>query len=424
MGSCRTRSGGSGSSSAARSTSTIGDQKEIYHPNPTGHTELANCLHPYGSFGTAGARTGGDVDVVFVIDTTGSMFDDIAAVKSFATQSVDLLQDRPRATASRWSPIATGRGRRATRATIRPVSISASPTQALDHVGDQRDVRQRRRRLSRIGLLGAYERHRPGLAPGRAEGRDPLGDAPPHDPEPVSGYTFLNVVDAAFAVDPAQVYVLDVSTGGVRRRGSADRPAHRRRHLLGDVALTGRSGAHDRSTRAEEALRLGGRALRDSDGTPVVLDAAGSFDADGTIVSYEWDVDGDGVFDTSSSEPTFTHTYNSTFSGTVASASPTTTATRASRRRRRRVARGDEVPDAADNCPAVSNHGQSDSTQTASATSATPRRSARRRRPVRRWSPPGRAIRSRSWRTAPSGVGDGSSGQLGTGEVRARRRSP
>ena len=96
-------------------------------------------------------------------------------------------------------------------------------------------------------------------------------------------------------------------------------------------------------------------------GTPVVLDAAGSFDGDGTIVKYEWDVDGDGVFDTSSSEPTYTYTYNSTFSGTVSvrvtdndgNTSIATAIVDAS-------ADGDEVPDAADNCPTVSNHGQSD----------------------------------------------------------------
>jgi hypothetical protein len=38
-----------------------------------------------------------------------------------------------------------------------------------------------------------------------------MGDAPPHDPEPVTGYTLSSVVDAAKAVDPASVYTVAVT---------------------------------------------------------------------------------------------------------------------------------------------------------------------------------------------------------------------
>ena len=42
---------------------------------------------------------------------------------------------------------------------------------------------------------------------------------------------------------------------------------------------------------------------------PVTLDASGSADADGTIVEYRWDVDGDGTIDRNGTESTIEHAY-------------------------------------------------------------------------------------------------------------------
>ncbi|MBV9787696.1 MAG: VWA domain-containing protein [Chloroflexi bacterium] len=50
-------------------------------------------------------------------------------------------------------------------------------------------------------------------------------------------------------------------------------------------------------------------------GQPVTLDASGSRDQDGTIARYQWDVTGDGVFDSTTTVPTLAHTYTTT--GTV-----------------------------------------------------------------------------------------------------------
>ncbi|MFC2077283.1 PKD domain-containing protein [Candidatus Bipolaricaulota bacterium] len=43
---------------------------------------------------------------------------------------------------------------------------------------------------------------------------------------------------------------------------------------------------------------------------PIVFDASGTFDPDGTIQSYEWDFDGDGLFDLETTDPVVTHTYS------------------------------------------------------------------------------------------------------------------
>ncbi len=50
---------------------------------------------------------------------------------------------------------------------------------------------------------------------------------------------------------------------------------------------------------------------------PVTFDASTSFDPDGRIVKYEWDFNGDGVFDQTTTEPVVTHTYSTSGSKSV-----------------------------------------------------------------------------------------------------------
>ena len=44
-------------------------------------------------------------------------------------------------------------------------------------------------------------------------------------------------------------------------------------------------------------------------GQPITFDGSASLEPGGTIVRYEWDFDGDGVYDASSASPTATYTY-------------------------------------------------------------------------------------------------------------------
>ncbi|HMR48638.1 MAG TPA: GDSL-type esterase/lipase family protein [Arachnia sp.] len=92
-----------------------------------------------------------------------------------------------------------------------------------------------------------------------------------------------------------------------------------------------------------------------------LLDARASYAVGGSIVSYEWDFDGDGGFDALTSEPTVEHTFATVFDGTVGvrvtdshglSAVATTPIS---------VTRdGDTIPDAQDNCPDIANWDQAD----------------------------------------------------------------
>src|SRR5690606_34770882 len=62
--------------------------------------------------------------------------------------------------------------------------------------------------------------------------------------------------------------------------------------------------------------RLSLRILGQSIPLPVELDASASSDEDGSIIFYEWDFEGDGLFDAYGFEPLINHKYGS--SGTYA----------------------------------------------------------------------------------------------------------
>jgi len=49
----------------------------------------------------------------------------------------------------------------------------------------------------------------------------------------------------------------------------------------------------------------------------IVLSAIGSADADGTLVSYEWDVDGDGLYDVLTTAPEFSYSFPAGFAATI-----------------------------------------------------------------------------------------------------------
>ncbi|RRD04546.1 hypothetical protein EII34_09565 [Arachnia propionica] len=96
-------------------------------------------------------------------------------------------------------------------------------------------------------------------------------------------------------------------------------------------------------------------------GQETVLDARASFTPTGALTRFEWDLDGDGVFETVGDGPTLAHTWQAEFSGEVGlrvtdasgQVAVATTTVDVSRD-------GDAIPDAQDNCPDVANHAQAD----------------------------------------------------------------
>lgn len=132
-----------------------------------------------------------------------------------------------------------------------------------------------------------------------------LGDAPPHDPEPVTGLTAAEVIDAALAVDPAEVYPVLVSSDSSVR------------DAFSPIA-TGTGGEVVAASGSSEVADVLGGVLEDVSRAPVAhaggpyatapgeevfFSASASFDPDGRIDLYEWDLDGDGFYEISVDGP-------------------------------------------------------------------------------------------------------------------------
>lgn len=96
-------------------------------------------------------------------------------------------------------------------------------------------------------------------------------------------------------------------------------------------------------------------------GAAVVLDARGSAAGGGRIVSYEWDTDGDGAYDRTTVEPTLTVPFPAAADITASVRVAQTDGQTATSSTQVLISvDGDQVSDAADNCPTVENVGQSD----------------------------------------------------------------
>jgi hypothetical protein len=96
-------------------------------------------------------------------------------------------------------------------------------------------------------------------------------------------------------------------------------------------------------------------------GRPLELDGSGSYARSGVLLTYAWDLDGDGHVDRVTAVPKIRHTYHREVDGLVMltvtdSQGRTATATT----HVGATADGDEVPARSDNCPTGANPGQED----------------------------------------------------------------
>lgn len=270
------------------------------------------------SFLPIGVGTTG-LDVAFVIDTTGSMGNDLSSVKAHADQLARAVIDG----------FHNGR---------------VSVTQFKDHpdqgdafaarleVGLTTDVTQVQAALNRLSAYGGGDYPEAVLSgvmtaldgvawrDGATKVAVVIGDAPGKEPEPVTGYTVPQVLRRALEIDPVNIYgvttrnhqyagpffqrLADGSEGQVFRVDSGETLADQ---LLAAIAHVG----------TQPVVITGGYYVAEP-GQTVRLSAAGSYDADSTLTSYSWDFTGDGISDATTSEPFVEHVYPTAFSGIAA----------------------------------------------------------------------------------------------------------
>jgi len=267
------------------------------------------------------------LDLVFLIDTTGSMWDDIDAAKAAAVDIVNIIssqtndyriavvdfEDFP------YDPYGSaGCGdymyhdvlnfssdKSAIVSAIQGLPIRCGNDwqeahySALMHVLQKSAVGGWRDNVKKVVIV--------------------MTDAPPHDPEPYTGYTLNDVKNAAIALDPAVIYPIVIG-------GDSTTTAYM------ESLAEGTGGVVFNAANASEVVEAimsaiettfqaptaeGGGPYRGNINQTITFDASTSYDNDGTIALYEWDWNNDGTYDTSTTSPTTTHSWSSKYSGTV-----------------------------------------------------------------------------------------------------------
>ncbi len=336
---------------------------ENFHYNAIGHHELGYYLSQFGPFGALGAGTGigSAVDLAFVIDTTGSMGDDIAAVKAAANAIIDRLEGGAqsyRVAVIDYRDFPERTGDPGDYASHLDLDFSSDPAAIRDAIngldlgygGDTPET-------AWSGLTEAFSLS---WRPGVKKVGLLFGDAPALDPEPVTGHTSQSIIATALAIDPVAIYGIDTGFAGQTFRDVAAGTG-------GEVLVApSPSQVGDRigqvlDTAFASPYAWIGTGYNGRTGSPVRFDASGSYDPDGEIVTWEWDVDGDGTYDTTTPGPELVHTYTADYSGLVTLRATDDTGHIGLATASVDVSiDGDGIPADTDNCPDVHNPGQED----------------------------------------------------------------
>ncbi|CAN5700271.1 hypothetical protein BH20ACT2_BH20ACT2_16960 [soil metagenome] len=247
--------------------------------------------------GTAG------LDIAFVIDTTGSMGPYIDAAKSTADSFAALvtaLRGRVALTEYRdagdafvaevRSPLSSDLG--AFRAALDPLTPSGG--------GDTPEA-----------LLTALMTTFNTLdwKPGATKAAVVLTDAGYHDPDVATGVTRAEVAARALEIDPVNVYPVVPSFLASFYGPLATDTSGQVIPDTGDTAAALEAAIDAIETRPVALLVTD--QVYAAPGDEVTFDASRSYDADSELTSFEWDFDGDGIFDLTSSEPVVDHVYES-----------------------------------------------------------------------------------------------------------------
>lgn len=340
------------------------DQNEFYHPNLVGHDEIAKLIEEkVGVPRFNNEQTNNrDIDIAFVVDSTGSMKDNVAAVQS---KIHDIVSETSKRSSSYRFAL---------------VDYKDHPQYNSDNYLARTDVEftsdgpTLEKGLGSLTYKGGnFGNTNASVYSGVMQAVNMtwrngvkkivvvIGDAPPRDPEPETGYTAASVAKAAYEVDPVSVYGIDTgqlsstdfqtlvtsSTGTTANASSPDQ--------VSDLV----NNAISSELSKPFAWIQGPYVAKVAD--PVNIDAAASHAVSGSLTSYEWDFNGDGTYDETGTSPRITHTFTQEYSGVIGlrvtqSDGQTAVATT----QVDITDDGDNTPRDQDNCPDVNNWGQTD----------------------------------------------------------------
>jgi len=289
---------------------------EWYHFNPRGHQGLADFLAArYAPTGGGSIGRGNDVDIVFAVDTTGSMGGVIGSVRSNLTAIVDNLASSTRSfrvgvVSYRDFEERTGyssdySSRVDTPLTSDREAIAAAISSLTANGGG--DYRESVLSGMNTGLGLSWRA-------GVTKVMVVIGDAPPlGPPEPISGLTVEDIVGRALEIDPVQVFAAD--TGSLCDSSMIQITSETGGSIIAGHDIVATIDSVVGTVATQPFAWLAGPYVG-TVGESYVFDAAGSFDPSGQpLTQFEWDVDGDGTWDATTAIPTLPWTFSTPFSG-------------------------------------------------------------------------------------------------------------
>jgi Mg-chelatase subunit ChlD len=265
--------------------------------------DLDTTVHVIGT-GTTG------LDVVFVVDSTGSMGGQIAQAKQFA--------------AGMASQVRALRGRVA----LVEYRDAGDEFVARTLTGLTEDLPKFQDDLASINVGGGGDTPEATLAalmqgfnsldwrPGATKAAVVLTDAGYHNPDVATGDTTASVAARALEIDPVNVY--PVVPQGIESAYS-DLAAQTSGKVVindGDAEAALTEALNAIQTRPVALLAL--TSYRANPGQTVRFDASASYATEGAIASYSWDFNGDGTFDQTTPGPVVEHVYDAAFDGQMA----------------------------------------------------------------------------------------------------------
>lgn len=251
------------------------------------------------------------LDLAFVIDTTGSMIEDLESAKANArslAERVLSLSPETRVCLVQYRD----HGDAFVAETEVPFTSSASNFIAglerleADGGGDTREA----------VLSGLAEAFSQDWRDGAAKVAVVIGDAAGKDPEPITGYTNEEMLQRARDLDPVSIYSNVTSDSDLTERYFAELGSGSggRVYPLGDEQLAATLQQTLKAIRLSPVASAGGPYVG-RPGEPIQFTAAASFDPDGAPSLYEWDFDTDGVTDITSDSPIVRFSYADPYEG-------------------------------------------------------------------------------------------------------------
>lgn len=249
------------------------------------------------------------LDVAFVLDTTGSMYYQIDQTKNFIRSYAQKIKElRGRVSLTLYRDIGD-------EYTAKIVSnLQSDPAHMLAELdkvfveggGDWYEAGNHALMTTFNGLDWQY---------GATKAAILLTDAPSHNPDQVDGSTIQDVAKRSLEIDPVNVY--PVVPGGVQSYYTE----------LAELT-TGQVIADEGDTEqalTEAFVKIEQRPtvlLKNMEyaalpGQEVTFDASDTYVIDATIDRYDWDFDGDGVYELTTIDPVANHTYAAAYDGTM-----------------------------------------------------------------------------------------------------------